>query len=242
MASKLFKVLVLFILLLICFTMSNLNYLIDGCKAFCNDKTKDYFTSLSMGQSPKAIFVACSDSRIDPAILTQAEPGDIFSVRNVANLIPPYENDNGYHGTSSAIEFAVTNLGIKDIVIMGHSCCAGIAALVKMIVDEMQGKLQQQDKSLVFVKKWISIAKPALQDYISQNYDVKSITDKDISKIGDEAAKISIKQSVENLMSFPFIQQKLVAGKIEIHGWFFAIEQGSMYKYNATSDCFTSAV
>ena len=106
---------------------------------------------VNMGQRPEVLLIACSDSRVDPAILTNAEPGEMFVIRNVANLVPPYEPDENYHGTSSAIEFAVRDLKVKDIVILGHSACGGMQALVE---HGEAGKVPDRD----FIGEWVSIA------------------------------------------------------------------------------------
>ena len=119
--------------------------LINGYKKFYNeyltnhnDLSQIYKDLVSKGQFPKALFVACSDSRIDPAIVTKAQPGDIFAIRNVANLVPPYQNDmSTYHGTSSAIEFGVNNLGIENLVVMGHTYCAGVRASVAIVARDI---------------------------------------------------------------------------------------------------------
>ena len=118
---------------------------------------RSFYSKLTKrGQKPKAIIISCSDSRVDPAILFGARPGDLFVVRNVANLVPPYQPDDGYHGISAAIEYGVRDLGVREIVVLGHAFCGGIKALCS----HAQGD-EQSDRE--FITPWIKIAMPIMK-------------------------------------------------------------------------------
>lgn len=161
------------------------------------------------GQQPKVLMIACSDSRVDPAIITNSEPGEIFIVRNVANMVPPYAPDDRLHGTSAAIEYAVRDLKVEHIVILGHSRCGGIQALMASSQDG--SALAGRD----FLGPWVSICRHA------GNHDHS-----------DEAEKAAIKVSLENLLSFPWIAEKVSAGQLDMHGWWFQIETGNLWELN----------
>lgn len=161
------------------------------------------------GQTPKVLMIACSDSRVDPAIITNSEPGEIFIVRNVANMVPPYAPDGAYHGTSAALEYAVRDLKVEHIVILGHSRCGGIRALMSAAQDETA--LAGRD----FVGQWVSICGDAGSHEHS-----------------DEAEKAAIKVSLENLLTFPWVAERVEAGKLDLHGWWFQIETGNLWELN----------
>ncbi|MDC7232970.1 carbonic anhydrase [Thalassospira profundimaris] len=185
-------------------------------KAMYYEQRPERVTDLmNMGQKPEVLLIACSDSRVDPAILTNAEPGEMFVIRNVANLVPPYEPDENYHGTSSAIEFAVRDLKVRDIVILGHSACGGIQALVE---HGEAGKVPERD----FIGEWVSMAKCCLE----HGPDV------------DEVSRRSIGNSLQNLMTFPYIQERVAAGDLNLHGWWFGMKEGILWRYDAATDEF----
>lgn len=160
------------------------------------------------GQQPKIMIVACCDSRVDPGLILQCEPGDLFVVRNVANIVPPYEKDEAHHGTSAALEFAICYLNVKHLIILGHSQCGGIQALLN------SDNLKQND----FIKNWVSVIQ--LEDK-SANH----ITD------GDEYAKLSLAQSYKNCMTFPWISARVAKKELLIHLWFFDIKTGQIFTY-----------
>jgi carbonic anhydrase len=166
------------------------------------------------GQSPKTLVVACSDSRVDPAIITSAGPGEMFVIRNVANLVPPFESTAGYHGVSSGIEFAVVNLKVQNVVIMGHRQCGGVRALVE--------DLPRKEGS--FVGQWMEIAREARTRVFAKNPGA------DLDTLCRECERESIVTSIENLKTFPFIVEGLKNG-LTIIGVYFDIEQGEMFEY-----------
>ena len=172
---------------------------------FENDNT--LFEQLSReGQKPSTLLISCSDSRVDPAILFGVEPGDLFIVRNVANLVPPYEPDARLHGTSSAIEFAVRDLEVLHIIILGHSNCGGIHALCR----HLQGERLERD----FIERWVSIAADAVKPYV-----------RDEPSCSEQAA---IRASVENLKTFPWITERVESGRLSLHGWWFDLDVGEL--------------
>ena len=164
------------------------------------------------GQKPKIMVVACCDSRVDPALILQCDPGDLFVVRNVANIVPPYEKDEMHHGTSAALEFAVTFLNIKHLILLGHSQCGGIQALINRSI------LEQND----FVSNWVSLIK----------------TETCEPKNEDDYAKQALHNSHSNCMTFPWIKKKVDAGDMFIHKWFFDIKSGQIVMYSDAEDAY----
>lgn len=163
--------------------------------------------SLSLhGQKPKIMIVSCCDSRVDPALILQCDPGDLFIARNVANIIPPYEKDKKHHGTSAALEFGVCFLEVKHLIVLGHSQCGGIQALLHG-ADSVPND---------FISSWVSL--------IEMDDSIKHST--------DEYAKIALKKSYQNCIKFPWIKEKVLQEKLVIHLWFFDIKSGQIFTYN----------
>lgn len=189
---------------------SSLNKIIDGYQVF-RDKYAHGDQSImnylsNYGQKPEIMVVACCDSRVDPALILQCDPGDLFVVRNVANIIPPYEIDDSHHGTSAALEFGVSFLKVKHLILLGHSQCGGIQAL-----------LSNHDASHNdFITNWVSLIKPH-DDHL---HDV------------DECAKSALKQSYQHCLTFPWITEAIKNQSLEIHLWFFDIKSGEIQTYS----------
>lgn len=186
------------------------------------DSETALFDKLSTsGQSPKTLIIACSDSRVDPALMAGASPGELFVVRNVANLVPPVETSKlGLHGVSAAIEFAVTGLKVENIVILGHRQCGGIRAL-------MTGTPENQD---TFVGRWMSIANSAKKKVIQQFGEPKS--DADIDMMCRQCEMESIAVSIGNLKTFPFVSEAIKSRGLNIMGIYFDLEQGQLFEYD----------
>lgn len=204
-----------------------LEYVIQGYKKFRHkyfESNNNLYEELKDGQSPKILVIACSDSRVDPAIILNCKPGDLFVVRNVANLVPPYENDSGHHGTSAALEFAVLGLGIKHIIILGHSSCGGIQALVA-------NPNQIREKN--FISRWMEIAQPALKRTI-ENYP-----DRPVEEQVSNCARFALVNSLNNLFTFPWIKERVVAKEIFLHSWYFNIETGIIEEFNSETQRFS---
>ena len=182
-----------------------------------------YHKLSTQGQTPKTLLIGCSDSRVDPAILTDAAPGELFVVRNVANLIPPCEKSiDGFHGTSSAIEFAVTGLMVENIVILGHRQCGGIRAL-------MAGA-DHDRKS--FIGRWMRIAAEAREIVLKEYADSDSDTQWRLAEM--EALKISWR----NILSFPFVQKAIQERQLNIIAVYFDLEQGELWEFDEASNSF----
>jgi len=195
--------------------------LVEGFHNFQKEyfvKDTELFHELTKtGQSPRTLVIACSDSRVDPALLTQARPGDIFVIRNVANLVPPFEVGGGFHGVSSAIEFAVKNLRVENIIVLGHEQCGGINALLTGSHD---------NNSSSFISSWVKIAGEAKIEVL------RELPNAPLKEQLNACAKKAVLISMENLMSFPFIQERLKAHDLKIYGWFFELEVGRLLEFN----------
>lgn len=206
--------------------MAEVKKLIEGYREFY----KKYFASgdtlykdLQKGQSPKTLIIACSDSRVDPSIVTNAEPGDIFVIRNVANLVPPYQVDEtGLHGVSSALEYAVLVLKVEHIVIMGHSNCGGIRSLVN------NDAIRDTD----FIWQWMDVLQPAKENVIMK---YPGACEDDLCCMCE---KESILHSLDNLLTFPWVKSKVESGDLKLHGWYFSLDDGSLMGYNPQTNKF----
>ena len=208
--------------------------LLEGFEKFRTDifsKDKSFFDNLiKRGQKPKIMVISCSDSRVDPAILFGTRPGELFVVRNVANLVPPYEPDDGYHGVSAAIEFAVRDLLVNHIVILGHAHCGGISSLCEHYKERSFDKKKKKKKpSREFLNSWIDIAKPALKNI---DFSVSSI------ETQIQAEQGSIINSLNNLMTFPWVFDEIGKNNLKLHGWWFNMENASLWSKNEGKDIF----
>ncbi|MHB1201916.1 MAG: carbonic anhydrase [Acidithiobacillus sp.] len=167
---------------------------------------------VAKGQHPKTLMIACSDSRVTPAATYDSGPGEIFMVRNVANLVPPSELDGHLHGTSAAIEFAVESLGVENIIINGHSHCGGIKAL-------MSGE------GGTYVGPWMDIARDARADVLRE-YAGASPAEQ--TRALEKAAMVV---SLENLLTFSSVRHRVVRGELQLHAWYFDLDEGRLYGY-----------
>ncbi len=183
-----------------------------------------YSRLVTNGQTPKTMLIGCSDSRVDPAILTGASPGELFIVRNVANLVPPCEpSRSGFHGTSSALEFAVTGLKVENIIILGHRQCGGIRAL-------MQGPAVGGGHS--FIGQWMKIADSARQLVLTEYPDADEETKIRFAEM--EALKVSLR----NLRTFPFVQEAIESRKMNVFAVYFDLEQGQLWELDEAKQQF----
>ena len=178
---------------------------------------RDLFELLSHGQHPRILFITCSDSRIDPNLITQAEPGEMFIIRNAGNIIPPYGAANG--GEGAAVEYAVHALGIQEIVVCGHSHCGAMKGLLQI------GKLEEE---MPAVYEWLKHAE-ATRRTIKEHYHAYE---------GEELLNAAIEENVltqlENLRTYPVIHSRLKMGQIQLHGWVYEIETGEVMEYSPT--------
>jgi carbonic anhydrase len=187
----------------------------------------DLFEKLATeGQSPKILIVACADARVDPGILTQTKPGDIFTVRNIGAMVPPAQipPDDRQHGTSAAIEFAVRGLDVEHIVILGHALCGGIKALV----DGDKSAFADYD----YLSTWTAVAQ-SVRDHAL--VELKGRSHAEIVRAVEQA---SVVNSVGNLMSFPWIADRVASGKLVLHAWWFNLTEGQLYAFNPDTAAF----
>lgn len=196
--------------------MGEIDKLIEGYKRFHENYfvgEDQLFAELKQGQTPSTLVIACSDSRVDPAIIMDSKPGDLFVIRNVANLVPPYEVGGGYHGVSAALEFAVRMLGVEHVIVLGHQYCGGIKTLVEGV---------PEDSPAEFLQSWVNIADSARQRVQNETPNLS----KEAQLCACEKASIVV--SLENLCTFPWIKQAVNDGKLKLHGWYFDIDSGTL--------------
>ena len=170
------------------------------------------------GQRPHTLVVACSDSRADPALIFDAAPGQLFVVRNVANLVPPYLPDGEQHGTSAAVEYAVQSLNVAHLIVLGHSSCGGVQGCIDMC----QGKAPQLDAKDSFVGRWMDILRPGFER-LPQGDDAERTR-----ALEKEAVIVSL----ENLMSFPFVRAAVEDEMLTLHGLWNDIGEGTLEHYD----------
>jgi len=187
--------------------------LLEGYRRFRHegwpDRRRLFETLAEHGQHPRALVLCCADSRVDPAMIFDAAPGELFVVRNVANLVPPYAPDERYHGTSAAIEFGVRVLSVPDLVVMGHGLCGGVRALLDGPPPEVSD----------FVATWIGLA-ASVRDQAMANADPVQR-----QLVGEFE---TVKLSLVNLLSFPWIAERVAAGALRLHGAHFDIRFGAL--------------
>lgn len=196
-----------------------------GWRATTYQANRAWFRRLaSEGQHPRAMVIACCDSRVDVAAIFGADSGELFIHRNVANLVPPFNPDGDYHGTSAAIEYAVTALKVAHIVVLGHSNCGG----VKGCHDMCQGHAPELEKSTSFVGRWMDMLRPGFERI------------KDIPEEGRLRAleNESVLVSLENLMTFPFVKTAVEEEVLSLHGVWNDIGEGTIEEYDVASRTF----
>lgn len=191
--------------------------LFDGYSAFRANRyatEADRFRSLAEGQSPKVMVIGCADSRVDPATIFSAAPGELFVVRNVAALVPPYEEAGVYHGTSAALEFAVTRLHVENIVVLGHGMCGGITAALSGAEDHAIGQ---------FIGPWVNQLSSLRETLLEQAADMAP------EQRQNALEHLSIKYSIDNLRGFPFVQDAIDRKTLSLHGAWFSIAEGELH-------------
>ena len=172
------------------------------------------------GQSPKALFIGCSDSRVIPDLMVQSNPGDLFVIRNVGAFVPPYKPDEDFHATASGIEYAVSVLKVQEIIICGHTHCGACAHLYETI----------EDSSLVHTKKWLELGESAKKSAVlSLGLDAPR---EELLRLTE---KLSVTKQIENILTYPNVKKRFENGDLHIHGWYYDIETGKIDYYNAES-------
>lgn len=185
---------------------------------------EDYEVLASHGQSPDVMVVSCCDSRVEPEAIFSAMPGELFVVRNVANLVPPYETDGKYHGVSAALEFAVLNLRVKHIVVIGHSSCGGVRACI-----DHEATRQTEAE---FIANWMSMLDEA-RDRLAA-----SGTGRLPGQVRADLEREGVKVSLANLRTFPCVQTLEGKGRLALHGAYFDISSGQLTVLNEATNLF----
>ncbi|WP_456402378.1 carbonic anhydrase [Persephonella sp.] len=193
---------------------------LEGIKNFKEIKFPEYrdkfLELIEKGQSPQALFITCSDSRIHPDEITGADIGDLFIVRNIGNMVPPYKPDDDYHGTAAAIEYAVSVLKVPHIIVCGHSYCGACESLYKDLGDS---------EDLIHVRRWLEIDR-----------EVREIALKQIPELGRDlyelTERLNIIKQLENLLTYPAVNRRVKEGDLTLHGWYYRIDQGEIEIYN----------
>ena len=189
---------------------SQLTKILDGYHLFRDKYVLGDYSVMQFlshyGQQPQVMVVACCDSRVDPAVILQCDPGDLFVVRNVANIIPPYEKDVMHHGTSAALEFGICYLKVKNLIILGHSQCGGIQTLLN------NDATNEND----FINSWVSLIKT--DDATMRSHDA------------NEYAKVALNLSYQNCLTFPWLKEKIDNDELTLHLWYFDIQSGQIFR------------
>ncbi len=194
-------------------------------KSYFKKHEKELMELVEHGQNPSALFIGCADSRVIPNLITQTEPGELFVLRNVGNFVAPYNPDEDYHSTAAGIEYAVTALEVSEIIICGHTHCGAIASLYSEI----------DEKPFIHTKKWLTLGNKA-----------KSLSLLALGKNAPKEAllrlteKLSVVSQIENLLTYPYVKQRLDEGNLHIHGWIYDMASGDIEYYDPDEYAFRS--
>ncbi|HRF56242.1 MAG TPA: carbonic anhydrase [Campylobacterales bacterium] len=200
--------------------------LLEGVVRFRNEEFLEHqnlFSTLGDNQDPHTLFIGCADSRVVPNLITNTLPGELFVVRNIANLVPHYRISSEFAATTAAIEYAVVVLEVENIVVCGHSNCGGCSALY--LPEEKLNKIPN-------VKKWLELAAPIKKQVLEEG------------KYEDEKRRnlrtelLNVVEQLKHLLSYPFIKERFEKGQIKLYGWYYVIETGDVYDYNFDSNEF----
>ncbi|KRB85840.1 carbonate dehydratase [Sphingomonas sp. Root710] len=210
--------------------MTDFSGLIEGYRRFKTtgwQQQRQRWGQLAEGQDPKLMVIACSDSRVDPTIIFDTSPGEIFMVRNVANMVPPFETNPGHHGVSAALEFAVTQLEVPEILVLGHQSCGGCAAA---LTQRFENKRPGEGG---FISDWMSLLDEAREKVVAEH------------GTGPEAVRAleleAVRVSIANLRTFPCVPVREKAGRLRIHGAYFGIAEGVLHVLDEASGNFHPA-
>ena len=211
--------------------MPYLSQLIEGYRRLRDTdwaKQRERWSELAEGQSPQVMILSCADSRVDPALIFDARPGEMFVARNIAALAPPYETSSGFHGVSAALEFAVTQLNVGEILVMGHGMCGGCsAALTGKFEDTPPGEGH-------FIADWVRMLSGARDTVLARHQQLDRDAFLDMER---EAVKVSL----GNLRTFPWIAEREKAGELKLHGAHFSISEGRLYVLDEAEGSFRPA-
>src|SRR5689334_13908730 len=204
--------------------------LLEGYRAFATHRLpteQSRYKDLSVnGQKPEVMVIGCCDSRVSPEVIFDVGPGELFVLRNIANLVPIYQPDENAHGVSAALEFAVTVLKVKHIVILGHAQCGGIRAFVDKIEPLSPGD---------FIGRWMSM-------FIKPGEVVEQRAHESMQEFVTRIEKAAVFRSIENLMTFPFVRNRVERGDLQLHGAYFGVAEGSLFVLDRVAKEFRSVV
>lgn len=186
-------------------------------------KEEKFFKRLSKEQKPEVLFITCSDSRVDPNLVTQSKPGELFIVRNVGNIIPPYEAIKDKNSVAAALEFAVLSLKVTDIIVCGHSDCGAM----QMLYEE-----KQKLKLMPHANEWLQLSAPA-REFVLKYYADVSVEIR--QRVTEEE---NILFQLHNIQTYPFVKEALENKTLYLHGWYYNIGTGSIYSYNTSEEVF----
>jgi carbonic anhydrase len=203
-------------------------HLLEGYRAFATQRLpteQTRYRELSVkGQSPEVMVIGCCDSRVSPEVIFDVGPGELFVMRNIANLVPVYQPDDNAHGVSAALEYAVTVLRVKHIVVLGHAQCGGIRAFVDKIEPLTPGD---------FIGRW-------MQMFVKPGEVVEQREHETMAQFVERVEKAAVFRSLENLMTFPFVRKAVDAGQMELHGAYFGVAEGSLFVLDKVAKEFRS--
>jgi carbonic anhydrase len=211
--------------------MTQFTDLVEGYRRFRTNEwqnERQRWSELAEGQSPRVMVIACSDSRVEPAIIFDARPGEMFVVRNVAALAPPFETTPGRHGVSAALEFAVTQLEVEEIVVLGHGLCGGCAAA---LTGQFDGAISGAGH---FIASWVSLLDEARDAVLAKHEKVDATA-------FVEMELRAVQVSLQNLRTFPWVAERVAAGKLALHGCHFSINDGKLYVLDEAEGVFRPA-
>ncbi|HEV2745830.1 MAG TPA: carbonic anhydrase [Allosphingosinicella sp.] len=211
--------------------MADFNALLDGYRRFRATgwaSQRARWSRLAEGQAPKVMIVACSDSRVEPALIFDANPGEMFVVRNVANLVPPFETGGGRHGISAALEFAVTQLAVEEVIVLGHGFCGGCAAA-------LTGQFAGADPGEGgFIARWLELLDEAGDEVRAEHGAA--------GRAALHAMELAaVRVSLANLRTFPWVREREAAGALTLHGAYFAISDGILHLLDEATGAFAPA-
>ncbi|HET7887997.1 MAG TPA: carbonic anhydrase [Bradyrhizobium sp.] len=203
--------------------------LIDGYRTFASQRLpteQSRYRELSeRGQSPEVMVIGCCDSRVSPEVIFDAGPGELFVMRNIANLVPVYQPDEKAHGVSAALEYAANVLRVKHIVVLGHAQCGGIRAFIDKVAPLSPGD---------FIGKWMAM-------FIKPGEVVEQRERESMAEFTERIEKAAVFRSLENLMTFPFVRNAVERGDMRLHGAYFGVAEGSLFILDRVSKKFESA-
>lgn len=199
--------------------------LFDGVKEFNSRdflKHRELFEAIGRKQDPHTLFIGCSDSRVVPSLITKTLPGELFVIRNIANIVPPYRTNKEFFSTTAAIEYAVKMLHVENIVICGHSNCGGCNAL---LCDD------DALREIPHTKKWLELAKHVKEAVVLGNIV-------DAVERERRAEQLNIVEQMNHLLTYPYIKEKYTAGALNILGWYYIIDTGEIFDYDKKQNKF----